>query len=83
MGNMSLLSRADRMVCISLELAQTQPLNTLASHTIILALSNDRMSEVENESFSGLDLLEKPLWSLLPLGGHVGIHGPYCGPRPC
>lgn len=41
-------SRVSRVVCRSLELVQTQPLNTLPSHKITLALSNDKMSEMKN-----------------------------------
>lgn len=66
MGNMFLLSRASRLVCSSLQLTQTQPLNTLPNHAITLALSNYRMSEMKNGSFSWLDLLEISLWSILP-----------------
>ena len=66
MGNMFLLSRASRLVCSSLQLTQTQPLNTLPNHAITLALSNYRISEMKNGSFSGLNLLEISLWSILP-----------------
>lgn len=60
-GNTLLLSRADRVVCSSLELAYTHPLNTLSSHVITLILSKDSMSKMENVSFPGLDCLERPL----------------------
>lgn len=41
-----LLSKAIRVVGSSLEVVQTQPLSTLPSQTIVLALSNGRMSEM-------------------------------------
>lgn len=41
-------SRVCKVVCSSLELTQTQPLNTLPSRKIALALSSDRMSEMKN-----------------------------------
>ena len=47
-GHVPWPSRVTRVVCRSLELAQTQPLNTLPSHKITLALSNDKMSEMKN-----------------------------------
>lgn len=47
-GNMLWPSRVSRVVCRSQELAQTQPLNTMPSHKIALALSNDKMSEKKN-----------------------------------
>lgn len=55
------------MVYTSLELTQTQSWNMLPSHIIILALSNYRMSDLKNGSFSVLDLLKRPLRSILPL----------------
>lgn len=65
-GNMSLLSRADRMVCNSLEPVQTQPPKTMSSPKIALALSNHGMSKMKNSSFSRLDLPKRPPWSMLP-----------------
>ena len=35
--------------------------------SVALAQSNDRMSEVKNDSFYRLGLLERPPWSVLPL----------------
>lgn len=46
--------------------AQTLPPNLRLSCIITLALSNCRMSELEISSFSGLGLLERPSWSVLP-----------------
>lgn len=43
-GNVSLLSKPDKVVCSSLELVQTQALKTLPSCTIDLVLSNNRKS---------------------------------------
>lgn len=40
---------------------QTPPLDMLPSYMIALFLSNDRVSEMNNSSFSGLDLLERTL----------------------
>lgn len=40
----SLLSQTTRLVCSSLELVWPQPLKSLLSHTIVLVLSNNRMS---------------------------------------
>lgn len=64
-GNMSLPCRADRVVGSRLEL--TRPSNMLPSCIITLALSNDRISEMKNGSFSGMDLLGRPPWSILLL----------------
>lgn len=63
---------------------------------ITLALNNNRISEMENSSFSGLGLLERPSKSMLPLETmlvskicatlekHVGgIPGPCCHSKPC
>jgi hypothetical protein len=56
---MSLLSRAVGVVCSSLEHA-AQPRDPPV-------LSNNRMSEMKSSSFSGLDYLQRSLWSVLPL----------------
>lgn len=55
------------MLCSSLELSQALSLNMLACCMITLAQSSDRMSEVENGSFSALGLLERSSWSVLSL----------------
>lgn len=47
----------------------------MPSHMIILVLNNDNMLKMKNDSVSGLDLPERPLWSMLPLEGHVGVCG--------
>lgn len=55
---MSLLSRADRVVNSSLELVQAQPLNMMPSLTAALVLSNNRLPEVKDSSFTGLNSSE-------------------------
>ena len=55
------------MVCTSLELAQILSLNSLPSHRITLTLRNNKISKVKNDSFSGLNLVERPPWSMLLL----------------
>lgn len=62
LGNMALPSKACRVVYSTLELAQALTLKTLPSHMITLALSNDRASEMENTSFSGLGFLITSPW---------------------
>lgn len=63
---MFLPSRAIGVVYSNLELMQTQHQYMLPSHIIVLTLSNYRMSELKNASFSGLNLLKGLLWSILP-----------------
>lgn len=41
--------------------------STLPSYTAALVLSKDRMSEIRMVHFSGLNLLDKLLWSILLL----------------
>lgn len=53
-------------------------LRTLPNCTIALLLCNDRMSKINNSSFSGLDLLKRPLWSVLPLEVTVVVSAVYC-----
>lgn len=63
-------SRTYRVMCNSLDLAlQLRPRTHCRIHMIILVLSNDRMSKMKavQRSFCGLDLLERPPWSMLPL----------------
>ena len=43
-----------------LKLVQTQLPNKLPKYTITQVLSNDRMPNMKNVSFSGLDFLERP-----------------------
>lgn len=78
---MSKLRTGNRVVCSSLELAQTQSLNRLPCCTITLVLSKDGMSEMENSSFSGLDLLERPLWSVLAI--EAMLVSMVCCPKVC
>lgn len=67
-GNRSLLCRTNRMICSSLELEQTQPPNMCPTCMITMVLSNNRMSEMKkNSSFPRLDLLKRPIWSVLSL----------------
>lgn len=85
-------SRASRVMCRSLELVQALPPNLLLSCMMALALNNYRMSGMENVSFSGMGLLERPLWSVLPpetmvislvyltAGGKMDICGLGCCP---
>lgn len=44
----SFLSRANRVVCITLVLVHTQCQNTLSSHMIPLDMSNDKMTEMKD-----------------------------------
>lgn len=66
-GSMSIPSRGGRVVCSSLEITQALSLHMLPRLTLALALSSNRMSEMENGPFSGLDLFERPSWSMLSL----------------
>ena len=54
-----------RVVCSSLELRQALLLNGMPSHMTALALGNGRMFKRKKGSFCGLDLLKRPLWSVL------------------
>lgn len=84
MGDESLwsLSRADSIVvCSSLELHSHSVLECMPSHMITLVLSRDKKTKMKNRSFSGLDLLQRPLWSVLPLGATLVFVVP--SPRPC
>lgn len=63
------------MVCSSRELAKALLLNTLPSHMIVLTLSNNSMSEMENGSFSGLLPVKTPMAHAAPRG-HVDVRGP-------
>lgn len=56
-GSMPLLNRAVRVIYSCL--TGSAP-NTLPSHTNVLALSNYKMSYIENSEFSGMGLLKKP-----------------------
>ncbi|XP_061047263.1 adhesion G protein-coupled receptor A3 isoform X3 [Eubalaena glacialis] len=48
-----------KVVCSSLELAQVLPPDTVPNRTVTLILSNNKISELKNGSFSGLSLLER------------------------
>lgn len=63
---MILLSRVPRYS--RLGLTQGQPWNTLPSNMMALARRKCRMFEMDNHSFSGLDILKRPPWSLLLQG---------------
>lgn len=67
LGNMWLLSRGSRWCSVAWSLSRLWPPNMLLSHTITLALSNDRLFKMENGSFSRLGLLKSPPWFMLPL----------------
>ena len=55
---MLLSDRAGRVVCSVLELMWAQLPNVLTSCLTTLALSNNKISEMKNSSFSGLGLLQ-------------------------
>lgn len=63
---MPLPGRVSSVVGSSLELAQAQPLDQLPCCTVILALSNNRISKMKSGSFPALGLPERPPWSILP-----------------
>lgn len=81
------------MVFSSLEFSQAHNLycQSLPSHTIALALSNDRISEMENRSFSGLGFKivcaaprgHDKFLVCATAGDHAGVCGPCSHPRPC
>ena len=71
-------NRSRIVLCSSPEFAQTQPQNTLCSHTIFPVLSSNTMIEMKNGSFSELDFLERTAWSTAP--GCVETRG-LCGCR--
>ncbi|XP_050803332.1 adhesion G protein-coupled receptor A3 isoform X5 [Gopherus flavomarginatus] len=50
-----------KVVCSSLELARVLPPDALPNRTVTLILSNNKISELKNGSFSGLSFLER-LW---------------------
>lgn len=56
---MPLPNRVVKAVCSSPELEQFQPLDKLPSHIVTL-VSSDRISEMKNGSFPGLDPLKNP-----------------------
>lgn len=60
---------------------ETQPLSPLASHTVALVLNNNKMAKMKNYLFSGLGLLERTLWSLLPL--EATLVCVVCSPKLC
>lgn len=76
---MSLLNRAKGVVCSSPEFAQTWPQNMKPSLMTTMVLGNNRISKMKNGSFSGLNLLGKPLWSttlaMLKPKVDVNVHG--------
>lgn len=58
--DISLPNRASMVLCRSPEFTQIQSQDTLPSS---LVLSNNKMSEMREGSFSGLDFLERTSWS--------------------
>lgn len=63
---MALPSRASRVVCPSLQILKALPPNLLLGSMIPLDMSNNGISMIENSSFSGWGLLERPPLSVLP-----------------
>lgn len=59
---MSWPKMASRVVCSILEFA----LAADPEHTLLVP-SHDRTTKMKNDSFSGLDPVKRPLWSILPL----------------
>lgn len=86
-------SREGRVVYSLLELVL--PLEMLPNHTIILTISNSKICKMMNGLFSGLSLLERLPWSMLPpeailvsqvhtaVNGHINIHDLCCSQKPC
>lgn len=74
--NMSLLSRAEMVVCISLGFVQTQSSNILPSS--IYHPGSEQLQNVwdENDSFSGLDHLNSISLDCAATGAHNDICGP-------
>ncbi|XP_044874302.1 adhesion G protein-coupled receptor A3 isoform X2 [Mauremys mutica] len=67
-----------KVVCSSLELARVLPPDALPNRTVTLILSNNKISELKNGSFSGLSLLERldlknNLISIIDPGAFMGL----------
>ncbi|XP_034626578.1 adhesion G protein-coupled receptor A3 isoform X2 [Trachemys scripta elegans] len=67
-----------KMVCSSLELVRVLPPDALPNRTVTLILSNNKISELKNGSFSGLSLLERldlknNLISIIDPGAFMGL----------
>lgn len=70
---MSLLSRANRVVCSSLELAQSQPPNTLA--LLLDCPGSEQQRDFRDEEwFIFLDWTSSKEFHGLAPGGHIGVH---------
>ncbi|XP_038254137.1 adhesion G protein-coupled receptor A3 isoform X3 [Dermochelys coriacea] len=67
-----------KVVCSSLELARVLPPDALPNRTVTLILSNNKISELKNGSFSGLSFLERldlknNLINLIDPGAFMGL----------
>ncbi|KAM7168416.1 adhesion G protein-coupled receptor A3 isoform 2-T3 [Macrochelys suwanniensis] len=67
-----------KVICSSLELARALPPDALPNRTVTLILSNNKISELKNGSFSGLSLLERldlknNLISIIDPGAFMGL----------
>nr|XP_014436598.1 adhesion G protein-coupled receptor A3 isoform X4 [Pelodiscus sinensis] len=67
-----------KVVCSSLELARVLPPDALPNRTVTLILSNNKILELKNGSFSGLSLLERldlknNLISIINPGAFMGL----------
>ncbi|XP_050803331.1 adhesion G protein-coupled receptor A3 isoform X4 [Gopherus flavomarginatus] len=67
-----------KVVCSSLELARVLPPDALPNRTVTLILSNNKISELKNGSFSGLSFLERldlknNLISIIDPGAFMGL----------
>lgn len=85
-----------RVVCSGLELKQVLLLDMMPNCTSTLTLNNKRSQMKTNGSFSGISLLKRLLWSILPLEtilisvvcavttrGHNDIHDQCYQWKPC
>lgn len=88
--DMSLLHRAGKVMCGNLGLSQA-----LFQNMLVSALLPSSEQDVRGGDFSRLSLLERPLWSMLPMEtmlvsmnhatdrGPAGVQGLCCCPRLC
>lgn len=76
-------SAEGRVVYNSLELSQVLLPDTQASRKATLTLSNNRISEMKNGSFSWLSLLQRLPWPPAAAGGLVAVLDARCRQRSC